>query len=280
MKDSLPRSFRKSNNGQAVLIILLVVAVILTIGLSIASRSVTDVKISQQTEESARVFWAAQAGLEQAIKANTSVATSGDKAKINDIDYFVSKSVFGNSNTLEFNDSNFGKVGADEEKVIWLVEHDQNGNLTETGGYAGAGFTISWGDGNLKPAILVTIIYKEGSSYRQKRFPFDTQARSPGTNFPLASCDGSGCSGSITFNLPVGAIAYVAIIRPYYLGQDQKIPIKIVGSSNFPSQGSCFESVASQVVSNISRKLSECRAWPQPSSVSYLLFSGTGGIEK
>ncbi len=58
----------KQNSGQTLLIIVLIAAVILTVGLAVASYSITDIKISQQEEESARAFSAAEAGIEEALK--------------------------------------------------------------------------------------------------------------------------------------------------------------------------------------------------------------------
>src|SRR3989338_10527364 len=56
------------NKGQAVLLILLVVAVALGLGLSIISQSTTDVRISQQEQDAARAFNAAEAGIETALQ--------------------------------------------------------------------------------------------------------------------------------------------------------------------------------------------------------------------
>ncbi|MBU3957074.1 hypothetical protein KKI19_02265 [Patescibacteria group bacterium] len=47
---------KRDSSGQALLIILLVMAVALTIGLSVVSRSITDIRISQEQEQSARAF--------------------------------------------------------------------------------------------------------------------------------------------------------------------------------------------------------------------------------
>ena len=58
---------KKSELGQALIIILLVMAVGLTMGLAVVSRSVTDIRISQQEEESARAFSAAEAGIRQQL---------------------------------------------------------------------------------------------------------------------------------------------------------------------------------------------------------------------
>src|SRR3989344_3666431 len=64
---------QQQSSGQAVLLVLLVAAVALGLGLSIISQSTTDIRISQQEQESARAFNAAEAGIETALKAITSV---------------------------------------------------------------------------------------------------------------------------------------------------------------------------------------------------------------
>lgn len=59
---------KKQNSGQIALIILLIMVTLLTIGLSLISYSVTDVKISQDEKEAMRAFSAAEAGIEEALR--------------------------------------------------------------------------------------------------------------------------------------------------------------------------------------------------------------------
>lgn len=63
--------------GQAGIIILLMTVVLVTIGLSIASRSVTDIRFSKQEEETTRAFDAAEAGIEEALRQDLSTMPSG-----------------------------------------------------------------------------------------------------------------------------------------------------------------------------------------------------------
>lgn len=87
-----------NEKGQTVVIILLVMVVGLTIGLSIVNRSLSDIKISQETEQSQRAFSAAEAGLEKAI---LNINSPGQPAPgtINDVNYTVDKSLMGGSGT-------------------------------------------------------------------------------------------------------------------------------------------------------------------------------------
>lgn len=74
-----------NERGQTIIILLLVMVVGLTIGLSLVSRSLTDIKISQQTELSQRAFSAAEAGLEYALsKGLANISTGISKTNIAD----------------------------------------------------------------------------------------------------------------------------------------------------------------------------------------------------
>jgi len=275
-----------NNNGQAVLIILLIVSVILVIGLSVASRSITDIKTSQQTEESARVFWVAQAGLEKAIKADSNLSTQ----QLNNIDYSVSKSVLGGGSSFTFDESTLGKVSADEVKTFWLINHNADGSFGSA--YSGSIANICWdiASSSDTPAIELTVLYKEGATFKFKRYVYDPNNVRVGTNkFSLAdqtcSQDSSLKYSIKSSDLPITLTGspYFIWIKMLYLDPSRQVPVKIFADAgnNFPDQGSCFESTAKISVSSITRKLMECRSWPTPPTIfSYLLFSGQGGINK
>jgi len=54
--------------GQMLLIVILVMTVALTVGLSVATRSITNLRVTEEEEASQRAFSAAEAGIEQALK--------------------------------------------------------------------------------------------------------------------------------------------------------------------------------------------------------------------
>jgi len=66
--------------GQIALIVLLIMVVVLTVGLSVASRSVTDVFLSETKESGIRAFNAAEAGIEKALSED--VLTAGSLGSI------------------------------------------------------------------------------------------------------------------------------------------------------------------------------------------------------
>lgn len=71
---ALQRSkFVRGQEGQILLIVVLTMIVALTVGLSIAARIVTELKLSKQNEESQRAFQAAEAGIQQTLKGQSSI---------------------------------------------------------------------------------------------------------------------------------------------------------------------------------------------------------------
>ena len=158
----------RNQRGQALLIVVLVMAVALTIGLAVVSRSITDIKISRQEEESARVFSVAEAGIEEALKLGSGTSgTIGEGEAL--IGYTVSET--GQGGGTEFV---FPAINAGDTQTVWLVEHDNDGNLTETGRYTGNTIDLYWGnegqaaDQATTPALEATVIYKDGSNYKIK----------------------------------------------------------------------------------------------------------------
>jgi Tfp pilus assembly protein PilX len=80
---------RKSQKGQALVLVLLSLSVVLTLVLFILSRSITDVAVSSKEEESARAFSAAEAGIERSL-----VVGSGNSSDIGDAHYVASVTSF------------------------------------------------------------------------------------------------------------------------------------------------------------------------------------------
>jgi len=67
-------SRRAAQSGQIGIIVVLIMVVLLTIGLSLASRTTKEVALSTQEQESTRVFDAAEVGVEQALSTSLSFA--------------------------------------------------------------------------------------------------------------------------------------------------------------------------------------------------------------
>lgn len=268
MQRILPRQ-KSSEEGQVVLIVLLVMSVILVVGLSIASRSVTDIKISQQSQEASRALWVAQAGLEEAMKSNRSIASSEEK-KLSGVDYSVTKTGIGGGKEFVFP----GNFEPDEPATLWLEGY--GGNLTFFWGKEG---TLN----NTTPALEATLVYKNaGGNFQTKRYVYDPfSGRSPSTNFD-GHVNTANCStGEVNFAFCSNPVPLPGSITPYFvrlklLFNDTAQPIGVQGNAALPQQGNCFESSATVPESGVSRKLRQCQLYgTTPPIFDNVLFSGS-----
>jgi len=275
----------KSNSGQTLLIILLIAAVILTVGLAVASYSITDIKISQQEEESARAFSAAEAGIEESLKIG-----SATNVTVGNITAQVSEAIQGGGK-----DFNFGglKFASGELANVWLIDHTPEGELNPSEFFPSNGkITICWGESNMvgndnPPALETSLIYKDGVNYKVIRSGFDPKSGRT-TGFDLTDdSDGGNCppAGGLafaknidlardTFALPANAVPYLLRLKLLYNTEAQ--PLAVSADSNLPNQGKCFDSAATITDSNITRKIRQCQFYEAPPAIfDYVLFSGS-----
>lgn len=258
----------KSNSGQIVLILVLLTVVGLTIGLSLISRTITDVRISSQIEETNRAFSAAEAGVESALKgaavgANGTVDLPGASA-----DYSV-LSVGGSTDTYIFPFTQKGKT-----QTVWLIAHNSDGTLDFTGtspdpikSYGPTNsIDICWGTEANQPAIIMTLLYKDGSDYKLVKGAYDPNA-TRGNNFYIADSGGNYCDGNynykktITFRTVPGtggdgfgvvSTAQLIVLRLQPVHQDTSIAVK--PSVGLPIQGKQIISVG-QTGTGTTRKI-------------------------
>jgi hypothetical protein len=151
----------KNISGQALLLVLLSMSVVLTIVLSILARSTVDIGISSRSEESVRAFSAAEAGIEQAL-----VAGSTGLTPIGDATFNATVSSFSSGVTQFVLPSS---LYSGESAIVWFVSHDTNGNLSCSGPgnpcFRGSQIQVCWGkegtsaSADLTPAVEVSIIY-------------------------------------------------------------------------------------------------------------------------
>jgi hypothetical protein len=261
----------RKNSGQTLLIILLVMAVGLTIGLAVISRSVTDIRISRQEEESARVFSVAEAGIEEALKAQ---AVPPGGITIGGITATVQENPLGKGTEFAFP----GKYDAGDIQTLWLVEHKEDGTLDTNNKYSANSIDIYWGkEGGITPALEVTLIYHQAGT-KIMRWAIDPESR--GNNFERVDQTGSFSVGGKTFkykktlsSLPCSTnICYALRLRLLY--NDQPQILGVAGGSNFPSQGNCYESTATNPQTGVTRKVRQCQLYKAPPGIfDYVLYS-------
>jgi len=264
------------SSGQTVLVVLLVMAVILTVGLSVVSRSVTDLKISQQTQEAARAFWVAQAGLDQAIKANASELSG----QMDQISYVVKKRSLGGGPEFAYP----GKIRANEPVSLWLVDHDEaSGEIITTGSSHQGTVIFYWGEPGTPsssattPALEMTLIYSESGVFKIHRYVYDPY---PGRSSGFAAPNAGATIDGRAFAFSTNAINLTDFEKPYVfrvklLFNDLPQSLGVKSNLNIPIQGNCQDSSAVINESKITRKIEDCRLWlDTPQIFDYSLFSG------
>ncbi|MEX0616784.1 MAG: hypothetical protein WD231_03185 [Candidatus Woykebacteria bacterium] len=193
----------KEQSGQILIVFLLVLVVGLAIVLSVASRSITDIRTTTTSDESNRAYFAAEAGVEEALKKLEGDSSfSGtlpelDFSTLNQTKAKISvKDISAGSNAFSFP----SEVSKDEVVQISLLVDFNNlgsGSPVPAAGNP-ANIDIFWGHegigrGANAPAMEVTVVYLEGGAFKLRKFAFDPNngriGGGAGNNFCLNSTD-------------------------------------------------------------------------------------------
>ncbi|MBI4153452.1 hypothetical protein HY503_00420 [Candidatus Woesebacteria bacterium] len=257
------RHLPKSESGQALLLVLLSMAVVLTVVLSILSRTVTDIAVTSRGEEALRAFSAAEAGVEQALIVGADIGTTtiGDATFSADVSGFASGS-------QEF--ANPVALAAGESILFWFVAHDPStGSLVCNVSYpcfTGSQFRVCWGKPGTPsgaattPAVEISTFYAvtpgDYSDVRIARVTADPNApRRTSNNF--SAPDGGTCTTGnegfefqktvdlISLGVPAGSygvqngLQFVKVRFLYNtdIGHEAGINVNFGGNTLLPSQG-------------------------------------------
>jgi hypothetical protein len=239
-----PVSFlRKKSSGQAILLVILGMAVVLTVVLSVVSRTVTDVSITTTEEESSKAFSAAEAGIERLLVGDSAQGINlGNDASIQSAQALP---LGENSQSFSFTETyNNGEVA-----TVWFVSHSdsdpQKLTCTVKPCFNGSSFNILW-SGN--SAIEVTVYYDiYGSSgvisstpnfsgVRIKRFAFDPNSSRRDNNNFSATSSGSG-SYSHSASVDMTGLTRPLFARVRFLYDRADGFMVQLPSGSLPSQG-------------------------------------------
>jgi len=262
--------------GQILLIVVLVMVTALTVGLSVAARSVSNLRTSQEAENSEQAFSAAEAGIEQSITNNTSVSGSFP----NQATYQTTvKSIAG----VEFALNNGSPVLKDDAVDIWLSTYPSytnpwTGTLTLYWGQAGDVCTNSEAT-NTMPALEVVLMSGSLANPKESRYALDGCAPRNGINkFESVPAGGGTVSGKTYIfrrTIVVNSGLFMRII-PLYAPALMGVRGCDSAGNNcaaLPQQGTVIE--ATGISSNTTRKLVSTKYYPKlPSELfPYSFFS-------
>ncbi len=259
-----PQPLRHSSeSGQIGVVILLIMVVILTIGLSVATRTTQETFLTTQTAESARVFNAAEAGAEAALSMDfaslTDQITNGSVTTIPDttVNYQVQQ-----HQTLETKIFEGVPVAVDVTNVS-----------------GGQGIVIQWSkqDCANNPAAFLATIYSEQAGVTKTRYRAIGNCNR-GDNFEQATSLAATEPYRFEFTLTLQVDDLYVRLLPLY--NDTDLRVSATGGWSLPTQFYTIRSEARNDLGNETRIIEVNRTLPTaPAILDFALFSG-GAVVK
>lgn len=277
--------------GQILLIIILVTIVASTIGLSLASKSIINLRTSTEEAESQKALAAAEAGIERAIQGSIPVAVQGSNPS-NNSNYETQVDQVDSSGFL-INGGNV--IPKDEGADVWFVGHDNNNIPIYSEAKSAQFFNLYWGSASeacgtsTAPAAIEAIAVSRNSTGEIKSYRYAYDSCNRGNNFTQAESgsfpkdyNGDG-KIDITFTNRTPSsdlaknISDIVFIRIIPIYKDAVIGVSACnyGGENctiLPIQGYKITSTGTSGQAN--RKLNVFKGWPQTylPYLSYGLF--------
>lgn len=298
----------RTQRGQILLVVILVVIIASTIGLSLVSRSITGIRTSSEEEEAQKALAAAEAGLERAIQANSVASVSGslDNGSSYSAEYAEVKSsgflLNGGSETRDSDNQILSVtpniITQNEGTDIWFVGRNAQGNPDYSQQVIANNFNLYWGLVSDDPcdiaAIQVIVITRDPFSLEVKsyRYAYDgCSVRSQENGFTQVSSGSYNIINKDNELLPVAfkhstpynqlVRANTVLIRVVPLYKNTIVGVYACNTArtvcaDLPSQGYIVTSTgrSAETSGRASRKITVFRGYPQTylPFVSYGLF--------
>ncbi len=253
-------------SGQVAIIVMLVSALLVTVGLSLSGKTTVETKIDYNEEALKKAFNAAESGIDYYLATGTTEYQSEDnlsQAK-------VTVENLGNAEVY-----NFGELTPENGvQYLWLVNHNENGSLG-TNYFTGSQITVSHGWTSNHGSLEINIYYKDNTGlYGVKRYGYNFNSN-PSRQVKGFNNGRTGYSNVTITGLNLIPNKILMTITPIFNGAN----ISVSGNgSPFPVQGQKISSTGSAGVifgetgeeSKVNKKLSTERRYEIP----YFLLSG------
>lgn len=259
MHKDLKRSAHQ--RGQVGIIILLIVVVMSTIGISVVSRSSTDVSLSRSAEDANRAFDAAESGAEQALSDTSALDPTNPETVTGTITSIPN---------LE--------VGYSVDKLNVLdatVEEGFSATLDVSGAPDGGSLAISWATqtsctGDPPASLVITVYSSAGVSPSYRKIYAGACTHTPTDNFTIAGPGTGGHFRSVVVSL-LSTDALVRI-RPVY----NQTALRVASAGwNLPVQQFKVTSTAQSTLNKETKALQVDRTLPHPPSLmDFTLYAG------
>lgn len=260
---------KNKEKGQILLIVVITMIVALTVGLSIASRTVTELRLSRQNEESQRAFNAAEAGIDRVLQQGGEITL--EETLGNNSTFVVSATAYDGSQILLNNGEEVDQdVGAD----LWLSNYpDFSGQIAD------GRLTIYWGDEDqtnctevapVRPALQLVLLQGDIANPQIVKYLYDTcagrtQGATDGATYGTQTITGiPGYTFTNRIDTPV-VITNGIIVKVIPLYNSTQVAVVAEDSSGqpiaLPSQGSVVESTGSS--GETIRRITYYQSYPQ-----------------
>jgi len=183
---------KKGQNGQVLLLVVLIMVVALTAGLSVASRSIIQVKTAKDESDSQRALSAAESGIEKVLESGLGV--SNQSLGNNET---ISSATIQQVQSSQILLNNGNSVSQDDGADIWLSDYPTYQNQ-----WTGT-LKIYWGtcSGNCSdPAIEVMVLSGTTDNPIISRYGFDSVTNRRNVNKFSAPNDSAGNVNGQNFN--------------------------------------------------------------------------------
>lgn len=263
----------KKNQGQALLVVVIFMIVSLTVILSLTLRSVNNIRMSTEEDNSKRAFSAAEAGIEIMLNTKSNITESINLLNNSSISKGTRTIIEGS--TFLINGENLLKK--DDGGDIWLVSSDSNGSPDYSNPWSGD-IEIYWGtnppiSGSCSNAAVEIVVISgrvtspSVANSKFSRYTYDSCIRSPSNNFTMSTNVSYPILGKMFYNKTALSIINGYIIRVVPIYEDTFVAVKS-DIKPLPVQGFKIESTGSSM--NTERKITFVQGNPRISSELFL----------
>lgn len=259
-------------SGQALLMVVVAMIIILTVSLSVATRSFINIRTTSEEASSSAAFSAAEAGIEKYLKNSQTFTGNVGTSNVS-----VNTTQIGGTGTnprqLVLNSGN--PILRDDGVDVWLSTHPGY-----TSPYWSGTMRVYWGSTTDCNSSAIEVVVITGPSANPlltpsaTRYAFDQCAGRSEENFfstPITGGTVGGKSFANAADIVINAAnpGIIARIIPLY----KNTTIAVTGGTGFPQQGSVVSSTGSS--GDTKRKISIYQGFPKVPNefFSYTIFS-------
>ncbi len=216
--------------GQIALIVLLISAVVMTIGLSISKKTVVTTNIETSQEQLKQAFNTAESGVDYYLGTGSTTFSAVD----NNSTANVVVNTLGGGTTVNFNQY-IASFGGDN---FWLVGHLGDGSIDFATYYPGTALKLCIST-DMVGAVKVDYFYRTGANYLVKRLGYNlsNDVVSGFNNSP--NLNQGGCVANyheLSLSLPLGGANIPLLLTVKLIKSGGKVYLTGSGE-NFPAQG-------------------------------------------